>query len=115
MTVNKILEQYNVDHLDFASIDVEGQEMSVLLGFDLLKYLPQLIVAEYSSPEERKALVHHFRQQGYFIWSDNRQDLFAMHGSMLQHLRVLPLGSWQSFRFSKPVQFIVRKMKRFVK
>ncbi|MGD0876997.1 MAG: FkbM family methyltransferase [Anaerolineales bacterium] len=115
MTVNKILEGYKVDRLDFVSIDVEGQEMSVLFGFNLFKYLPQLIVVEYSSLEERKELVHYFRQHGYFIWSDNRQDLFAVRGSMLNHLRVLSLGFWQSFCFSKNVRFIVGKMKRFVK
>jgi hypothetical protein len=94
MTVNKILEQYRVDRLDFVSMNVEGQEISGTPGFDLFKYLPPPNMVEYSSSEERKELVHHFHQPGYFIWSGNRKDLFAMHGSMHQQVRVLSFGLW---------------------
>lgn len=117
VTVNKILEQNKVEHVDFVSIDVEGQEMAVLLGFDLNKYQPRLIVVEYSRPGERIRLIDHLRLQGYFIWNDNGQDLFAVRGSALNHLRVLPHRLWQKLRYSgsKLGQFIVGKMKRFVK
>jgi FkbM family methyltransferase len=115
MTVSKILEQNKVERVDFVSIDVEGHEMAVLLGFDLLKYQPHLIVVEYSSPKERKELMDNLRQQGYFIWNDNGQDLFAVRGSALNHLRVLPKVLWQRFSVSKPWKSIVGKMKQFVK
>ena len=91
-----------------------GKKCPYYLGFDLLKYLPQPIVEEYSSPQERKELVHYFCHQGYFIRCDNHQGLFVVRGSMPNHLRVLSLGLWQSLCFSKPVQFIVGKIKLFV-
>ena len=111
MTVNNILEHNKVRHVDFISIDVEGCELAVLRGFDLDKYQPPLIIVEYSSSEERKELVELFRQQGYFIWVDNGQDIFAVRGSRLKHFHILPQGIRQNLRFSKFVGYIVNKMK----
>ncbi len=115
MTVNKILEQCKVEQIDFVSIDVEGHEMAVLRGFDLRKYQPQLIVVEYSTLEGKKELISYLRQQGYFIWSDNGQDLYAVRGSALKHLSILPRGLWHRVGFSKLGRFIGRIIERFIK
>lgn len=45
-TLNDLLEEHNISHIDFLSIDVEGAEMDVLLGIDLKKYRPKLILLE---------------------------------------------------------------------
>jgi hypothetical protein len=45
-TLTKILKSENVDRIDFLSIDVEGAELEVLLGLDLTKYRPKLILLE---------------------------------------------------------------------
>jgi len=89
--------------------------MAVLGGVDLDKYQPHLIVVEYSSPEERTELVNCLCPRGYFIWNDNGQDLFAVRGSALNHLRILPLGLWQMFIVNKLRKFFVKKIGRFVK
>lgn len=93
-TVNKILEQNKVDHVDFVSIDVEGQEKVVLSGFNLQKYRPHLLVIEYSLPDEREELLQYMEQQRYFMWADNGQDLFFVCGTQAAHWKVLPRGLW---------------------
>ena len=45
-TLNSILEEENVESIDLLSIDVEGAELEVLLGVDLNKYKPKLILLE---------------------------------------------------------------------
>lgn len=114
-TVNKILEANDVSRIDFVSIDVEGQELAVLRGFDLNKYNPHLIVVEYSDKPERQELVKHLNNQGYFVWIDNGQDIFAVRGSVLNHLRILPQWLWQRFSVSPLRKFIFGKMKLFVR
>lgn len=93
-TVNQILVSKQINKVDFVSIDVEGQEMAALRGFDLQKYQPHLIVVEYSDALERRDLLDYLRSQGYFLWSDNGQDLFVVRGSKLAHWKVLFKGWW---------------------
>jgi FkbM family methyltransferase len=45
VTLDSVLEQANVDHIDFLSIDVEGAEVDVLDGLSL-RYRPLLILLE---------------------------------------------------------------------
>jgi hypothetical protein len=45
-TCNHVLEQCGLDHLDFLSIDVEGAEFDVLLGIDLNRLAPKVILIE---------------------------------------------------------------------
>jgi FkbM family methyltransferase len=45
-TLNSICEKYNVEHINFLKIDVEGGEKDVLLGFDFKKYRPWICVIE---------------------------------------------------------------------
>jgi FkbM family methyltransferase len=46
VTLDSILEENKVEHIDFLSIDVEGTELDVLKGFDLGRYRPRLILLE---------------------------------------------------------------------
>jgi FkbM family methyltransferase len=45
-TLTHILQSQAIEKIDFLSIDVEGAEMDVLLGFDFNRYQPQLILLE---------------------------------------------------------------------
>ena len=49
MTLDSIIESYPKSKIDFITIDVEGHEMDVLLGFNLIKYLPRIIIIEDNS------------------------------------------------------------------
>lgn len=45
-TLDSILEEASVSHIDLLSIDVEGTELEVLQGLDLQKYQPKLVLIE---------------------------------------------------------------------
>ena len=55
-TLNNIIEQskFKDSQIDFVSIDVEGNEMNVLKGFDLKKYKPTLIMLEFIIPTTKE-------------------------------------------------------------
>lgn len=66
-TLNTILREHaKVEQFDILSIDVEGWELEVLQGLDLVKYAPKVIVIEnlFSNPGYRTAL----QQAGYTLW-----------------------------------------------
>ena len=48
-TLNNIINDENLNNqiIDFVSIDVEGNELNVLKGFDLKKFKPKIILLEY--------------------------------------------------------------------
>ena len=48
-TLNSIIQNtpYANNEIDFLSLDVEGTELDVLKGFDIEKYKPKIIVAEF--------------------------------------------------------------------
>jgi FkbM family methyltransferase len=46
-SLNNILEQNNINKIDYLNIDVEGHEIDVLLGLDIRKYLPDIVSIEY--------------------------------------------------------------------
>ena len=64
MTLDEVLEQIPHPRIDFLSIDVEGVELQVLRGFDILKHCPRLMVIEDNLPNRLK--VHWYvKKRGY--------------------------------------------------
>ena len=55
-TLDSIIQnsKYKNDKINFLSIDVEGNELNVLTGFNLKKYLPDIVVIEYLDLEIKK-------------------------------------------------------------
>ncbi|MBE6356336.1 MAG: FkbM family methyltransferase [Lentisphaerae bacterium] len=51
-TLTSILEEVKPSQIDFFSLDVEGNELSVLKGLDWEKYSPRLILVEANKPDE---------------------------------------------------------------
>ena len=45
-SLNTILENYKIEKFQFLNIDVEGNELNVIKGIDLIKYRPILISIE---------------------------------------------------------------------
>ena len=45
-TLDKIFFEYHIKKIDYLNIDVEGNELYVLEGFDITKFFPQLISIE---------------------------------------------------------------------
>ena len=71
ITLNTLLNNLNVDKIDVLSIDTEGWELEVMMGFDQEKYKPKVIVLEnyennlkYESFMNEKNYIKHI-QLGY--------------------------------------------------
>ena len=45
-TLNSILEELRIHKIDLFSLDVEGYELEVLKGFNIMKYRPKFIIIE---------------------------------------------------------------------
>lgn len=45
-TLDSLLEEHHIEHIDFLSLDVEGYEIEVLEGFSLARYRPRLVLIE---------------------------------------------------------------------
>ena len=63
-TLNNIIEnsKFKNSKIDFVSIDVEGNEMNVLNGFDLKKYKPKLILLEFILPNKKEFYEKHINE-----------------------------------------------------
>ena len=46
ITLEKILDEYNYEHIDFLSLDTEGYELNILKGLNLDKYRPRYMLIE---------------------------------------------------------------------
>ncbi len=78
-TVNSILaEHLPVDVIiDFISIDVEGTELDVLKGFDILTYRPRVVVVEANNDDMENQLKYYLsKMKGYHFARKNEINLF---------------------------------------
>jgi FkbM family methyltransferase len=64
ITLDEVLEQAGNPRIDFLSIDVEGNDLEVLRGFDIPKHRPPLIVIE-DDYQSRLEIYRYLKQQGY--------------------------------------------------
>jgi len=62
-TLNHILEEQKISHIDAVSIDVESHERQILEGFDLEKYSPKVLVIE--NYHEEQWMRDYMKERGY--------------------------------------------------
>ena len=74
-TLDQILEKYEIKKIDYLNIDVEGNEMNVLNGFKIKKYLPSLISIEIHDTE-----CPPFRNKIYKFFKKNNYNLVSIYG-----------------------------------
>jgi FkbM family methyltransferase len=93
-TLDDMLAEASVEHIDFLSIDVEGAEINVLKGFSLERRRPRLILIEDD--------VHHLDKhryltaQGYkLVRRTNLNNWYVPNGTAFP---VSLRGRWQFFR-----------------
>lgn len=92
-TLDSILTQEAVTHIDFLSIDVEGYEINVLGGFDIRRYRPTLVLLEdhvLSLKLHRHMLTANYklvRRTGLNNWYIPSAEPFAL--SALDRLRLV--------------------------
>lgn len=67
-TLNTILNQFNYTEIDFITIDVEGHEMEVLLGLDLITFRPKILIIEDNSNARDFQIRNYLRKFDYKLF-----------------------------------------------
>lgn len=66
ITLNKLLEQNGISKINFLSMDIEGEEIDALAGFDIKRFKPDLVCIETAHLIEKQILdyfVHYSYEQ----------------------------------------------------
>lgn len=105
-TVDSMLEEVGADHIDFASIDVEGAEMSVLKGFDIRRWNPAIVVIESNTKVRSSEIRDYFVSNGYAYWhSIDVNDFY-------RNMNAGPLWTWLVDRVRYLQHRILRRVSR---
>jgi FkbM family methyltransferase len=64
ITLDDLLVELGVTHVDFLNMDIELSEPKALAGFSIQKYRPALVCIE-AHPEVRQAILDYFARNGY--------------------------------------------------
>lgn len=88
LTLEKVLAQYKINHVDFMSIDVEGAELDVLHGIDFNKVSIDYIVIENNKGwakerKIRKFLTDHNYELKARLWIDEIWKRKTVHAGMM--------------------------------
>lgn len=62
-TISSILDEYQVKHVDFFSLDVEGFEAEVLRGMDFSQHRPTYLLVEIRSPNAVRELLNPYYEE----------------------------------------------------
>jgi FkbM family methyltransferase len=75
-TLNQLLEEKNVNEIDFLNIDVEGFDLKVLRGLDLLKYKPEIILIEGRNDKEKNEIINFLKGEKYNLMAMTFNTMF---------------------------------------
>lgn len=75
MTLDKLIEKYNITHIDYLKIDAEGHEMNILKEFSWDR-LPTVIQLEHWHIDDQ-ACAKLLEDQGYIVNVEDR-DIYAI-------------------------------------
>lgn len=120
-TLSRILDKYAATKtIDFLKIDVEGHERDVLVGLDLMRHRPKLILVEAVHPDTQAPQWHLWEnlllEKGYvFVVFDglNRFYIDQVHTEWLSVLQVAP-NVFDGFCFGQQ-HALVRKKGQWLK
>lgn len=81
-TLNKVLKNNNIieNQIDCITIDVEGNELSILKGFDLEYYQPKLLIIEANTEKDENSIITYLVNFNYHLTQKNKVNLiFTLH------------------------------------
>jgi len=80
--LDDMLEECQVQHLEFVSIDVEGHELDVLKGFDLNRWKQQFVILEDNSNLRESSVAGFMVTRGYTrFFRTGCNDWYAVNGT----------------------------------
>jgi FkbM family methyltransferase len=65
-SLNSLLAEHGIEHVDFLSMDIELSEPAALRGFDIMRYRPKLVCIEAHAPV-RDAILEYFARHEYVL------------------------------------------------
>ena len=67
ITLTDVLEEQNIDRIDFLSLDIEGAEPAALAGFDIERFKPELVCIEAHTNDgaNEEEILAYFAEHGY--------------------------------------------------
>ncbi len=89
-TLDSILEDSGLNHIDFLSIDTKGNDLAALSSLDLTKFGPKLIVIEYGDAAAQ--IKKYAEENGYQVIFDNRQEFFLQPSRDISQKTTIPPG-----------------------
>jgi len=79
-TLDTILKENNIKHINYLSIDVEGAEYSVIKGIDFDNVFIDVIEFENNYPDTSAPIVEYLSYKGYIIIPENTSiDIMMIH------------------------------------
>ncbi len=79
-SLSNILNQYNVENIDFLSCDVEGMDINVFKSNDWAKYRPKIIITEYFyngiDKISQDAVYQYLAEQKYIYFCNSATNAF---------------------------------------
>jgi FkbM family methyltransferase len=75
-TINTVLRENNFEYIDVMSMDIEGGEPAALMGFNINKYKPKILVIEALNDTKKNAINKYMKNSGYFFAKKIAQNLF---------------------------------------
>lgn len=80
-TLDSILAECGVTQVDFATIDVEGAELSVLRGWDLGRWKPRVVILEDNTRGFDKTLPRYLKERNYVCFAHTGVNDWYAHES----------------------------------
>ena len=79
MTLNTLVERYNIDRVDFLMIDTEGHEAEIIPAIDFKRVRPRAILYENMNmkPDDREKVAAYLMWNGYTVRDLAHSDSFA--------------------------------------
>jgi FkbM family methyltransferase len=74
-TLTRVMEMSGLGHIDFVSIDTEGNELEVLKGFDIELHKPRLLCIELND-FRNDAITDYLKRFGYTVYASNEINTF---------------------------------------
>lgn len=86
-TINTVLKESTVTNIDILSLDIEGYEVQALMGFDIGKWHPKVLVVESDDLYVEKKLDNLILKHNYTKGIRMQQNIFYLENSIkIDHL-----------------------------